>query len=321
MKEYQKLGKEAAQAFLEILKKEENIRQQEPLSLHTTFRIGGPADFYLEPENEKQLRDLIEYCSKKELPYFLIGNGSNLLVSDQGYRGVVISIQKYFKDTIIKPIKKKEQEETVILSAGAGILLSSLAGFAAKHSLSGLEFAAGIPGTLGGAVMMNAGAYGGEISQVLVHAKILCMDNIIREYSNQELQFRYRHSRLMEAQGIVLNAEFLLHLGNQKEIKERMAEFARRRREKQPLEYPSAGSTFKRPKGYFAGQLIENAGLKGYRIGGIEVSEKHSGFVINKAHGTAEEVLQLVKDVQRIVLEKSGVFLEPEVRLLGMEWQ
>lgn len=299
---------QAGQDFLELLEKPENVKRQEPLSLHTTFRIGGPADYYLLPEDEEQLLKTIDYCRQKNLPYFFIGNGSNLLVSDRGYRGVVISLQKYFKDIAADGAK---------LTAGAGVLLSALAAKAAEESLAGLEFASGIPGTLGGAVMMNAGAYGGEICQVLQKARVLCADGGIREYSNEELAFGYRHSRLMEEHGIVLSAEFLLKKGNAEEIRGKMADFNRRRREKQPLEYPSAGSTFKRPQGHFAGKLIEDAGLKGYRVGGMEVSEKHSGFVINKDHGTAEEALQLIRDVQRIVEEKYHVFLEPEVRFLG----
>lgn len=303
---------QAGQDFLELLEKPENVKRQEPLSLHTTFRIGGPADYYLLPENEGQLLKVVDYCRQKELPHFFIGNGSNLLVSDEGYRGVVISLQKHFKD-----IAAEETADGTKLTAGAGVLLSSLATRAAEHSLTGLEFASGIPGTLGGAVMMNAGAYGGEICQVLTMARVLCADGSIREYSNEELAFGYRHSRLMEEHGIVLSAEFFLKKGNAEEIRGKMADFNRRRREKQPLEYPSAGSTFKRPEGYFAGKLIEDAGLKGYRVGGMEVSEKHSGFVINKDHGTAEEALQLIRDVQRIVEEKYHVFLEPEIRFLG----
>ncbi len=300
------------QDFLEILKKPENVKRQELLSLHTTFRIGGPADYYLWPEDENQLLGVLNYCRQRNIPYFFIGNGSNLLVSDSGYRGAVISLQKHFKD-----IMAEETEDGAVLTAGGGVLLSVLAAKAAEYSLTGLEFASGIPGTLGGAVMMNAGAYGGEICQVLTGARVLCADRSIRQYSNEELLFGYRHSRLMEEHGIVISAEFFLKKGDAGEISERMADLNRRRREKQPLEYPSAGSTFKRPKGYFAGKLIEDAGLKGYRVGGMEVSEKHSGFVINKDHGTAAEALQLIQDIQRIVGERFHVLLEPEVRLLG----
>lgn len=305
------------QKFLEILKKPENIRQNEPLSLHTTFRIGGPADYYLEPENEDQLQAVICYCSRNEIPFFLIGNGSNLLVSDEGYRGVIITLRKYFQTITMEKEESAGEKELWKISAGAGVLLSALAARAAEHSLTGLEFASGIPGTLGGAVVMNAGAYGGEICHSLTNVRVLCTDGVVRSYSKEELQFGYRHSRLMEDKGIVLSAEFALGKGNQEEIRAQMSEFNRRRREKQPLEYPSAGSTFKRPEGYFAGKLIQDAGLKGYCVGGIEVSEKHSGFVINRNHGTAEDALRLIRDVQRMVREQYGVLLEPEVRLLG----
>lgn len=307
------------QDFLEILEKPENIRQNEPLSLHTTFRMGGPADYYLEPENEGQLQAVIRYCSQNEIPFFLIGNGSNLLVSDEGYRGVIITLQKYFRAMMVEKVETDGAKELWKISAGAGMLLSALAALAAEHSLTGLEFAAGIPGTLGGAIMMNAGAYGGEICQSLKKVRVLCTDGTIRDYFKEELQFGYRHSRLMGDRGIVLSAEFVLGKGNREEIRAQMLEFNRCRREKQPLEYPSAGSTFKRPEGYFAGKLIQDAGLKGYRVGGIEVSEKHSGFVINKNHGTAKDAFQLIRDVQRIVQERCGVLLEPEVRFLGFD--
>lgn len=312
---YQKSEKEIAYDFLEIVKKQENIKQRELLSLHTTFRIGGPADFFLEPESEEQLLAIIEYCTQSGIPYFLLGKGSNLLVSDAGYRGAIITLEKCYREITVKD-ERGEETKTYRITAGAGVLFSRLSAYAAEHSLEGLEFASGIPGTLGGAVMMNAGAYGGEVSQALASARIL-LSGRIREYSNQELQFGYRHSLLMEEKGIVLSADFILRAGDKEKIREKMTEFNRRRREKQPLEYPSAGSTFKRPSGYFAGKLIEDAGLKGYRVGEIEVSEKHSGFVINKGHGNAEQVLQLIQDVQRIVLEKYGVMLELEVRMLG----
>lgn len=323
---YQKSEKEMVDDFLEILKNPQTIKQQELLSLHTTFRIGGPADFFLEPQTEEQLLAIIDYCMQWKIPYVLLGKGSNLLVSDRGFRGVVITLEKYFREITRNAIvfsdgkeafDKKEENGTVCkVTAKAGISLSRLAAYAAEHSLEGLEFASGIPGTLGGAVVMNAGAYDGEISKVLVNARILFSGNI-RNYSNQELQFGYRHSILMEQKGIVLSADFILKKGNRETIREKMANFNQRRREKQPLEYPSAGSTFKRPKGYFAGKLIEDAGLKGYRVGEMEVSKKHSGFVINTGHGTAKQALQLIRDVQRIVLEKYHVILEPEVQLLG----
>lgn len=305
---YQKPNDEIARDFLNIVQKSENIKKQEPLSEHTTFRIGGPADFYLMPETQEQIIAIVTYCKRYQIPYFFLGNGSNLLVSDEGYRGVIISLQKHWREIVVT-------EET--MTAGAGALLSVLARSAQKNSLTGLEFAAGIPGTVGGAVMMNAGAYGGEISQVLKSARILCADETVREYSKEELAFDYRYSCLKENHGIVLQAEFSLQKGSQEEIRAKMADYNERRREKQPLEYPSAGSTFKRPNGYFAGKLIEDAGLKGYRVGGMEVSQKHSGFVINKDHGTAEDTLRLISDVRDTVSKKFGVTLEPEIRFLG----
>lgn len=325
---YQKSEKEIMHDFLEIIKKPENVKQQELLSLHTTFRIGGPADFFLKPEREEQLLAIIDYCTRYQIPYFLLGKGSNLLVSDSGYRGVMITLEECCFALTVGEMEVPDNSlsdtlagtEFQKVTAGAGVLLSRISAYAVEHSLEGLEFASGIPGTLGGAVMMNAGAYGGEISQVLIGARVL-VGGTIRNYSNQELQFGYRHSLFMEEKGIILSADFMLKKGNQEEIREKMADFNRRRRQKQPLEYPSAGSTFKRPPGYFAGKLIEDAGLKGYHIGGIEVSEKHSGFVINKGNGTAKQVLQLIKEVQSIVLEKYGVMLEPEVRMLGFTEQ
>lgn len=300
------------QKLLEILGTPEHIKTQEPLCFHTTFRMGGPADYYIEPENEIQLSHVIAYCKESGLPYFLIGNGSNLLVSDDGYRGAVISLQKHFQE-----VKIEKTDNGCLMTAQAGVLLSVLAAKAAQHSLTGLEFASGIPGTFGGAVMMNAGAYGGEISQVLTWARVLCEDGTIRTYQQEKMSFGYRHSILMDTKDILLSAQCLLTDGDETEIRAKMADFNARRREKQPLEYPSAGSTFKRPEGYFAGKLIEDAGLKGYRVGGAEVSEKHSGFVINKDHGTAAEALQLIHTVQQVVQEKFHVHLEPEVRLLG----
>jgi UDP-N-acetylmuramate dehydrogenase len=305
---YQKPNDEIAEDFLKIIKKSEYIKRQEPLAGHTTFRIGGPADFFLTPETEEEVTAVVTYCKQQKIPYFFLGNGSNLLVSDHGYRGVIISLMKHFKEILA---------EGETMTAGAGALLSSLASKAAQQELTGLEFAAGIPGTIGGAVMMNAGAYGGEICQVFKSARILSEDGTIREYSKEELAFGYRCSSLKENHGIVLRAEFSLQKGNPDEIRAKMAEYNAKRREKQPLEYPSAGSTFKRPEGYFAGKLIEEAGLKGYHIGDMEVSRKHSGFVINKGNGTAEEARELILDIQDIVLEKFGVKLEPEIRFLG----
>jgi len=295
-------------AFMDVIG-EENVRLKEPLSLHTTFRIGGAADFFLEPENERQLIRLLRLCRERDVEAFLIGNGSNLLVSDEGYHGAVISLQKHFREISVYGQS---------ITAEAGVSMSALARKAAEHALSGLAFASGIPGTVGGGVMMNAGAYGGEIAQVCRRVRVLDSDGAIHTYDREEMNFSYRYSRLMEEESsIVLSAEFFLETGDEEEIYARMADYNSRRREKQPLEYPSAGSTFKRPEGYFAGKLIQDAGLKGYRVGGMEVSEKHSGFVINRGKGTAADAVSLINDIRKTVKEAFGVTLEPEVRLLG----
>lgn len=285
----------------------ENVKLKEPLSRHTTLRIGGPADFFVEPQNENQLQKVLTLCRRSGAEWFLIGNGSNLLVPDIGFHGVVVSLQKHMGAVTV---------DGSGITVQAGALLSVLAKAAADYSLEGLAFASGIPGTVGGAIMMNAGAYGGEIGQICDQVRVLEPDGTIHTYQNKEMQFSYRHSRLMESSGIVVSAHFQLKPGNQEQIRSMMADYNSRRREKQPLEYPSAGSTFKRPPGHYAAKLIEDAGLKGYRVGGIEVSEKHSGFVVNKNHGTAEDMIALMEHVKMTVREKFGVALEPEVQIL-----
>jgi UDP-N-acetylmuramate dehydrogenase len=245
------------------------------------------------------------------MPLTVIGNGSNLLVSDQGLRGVVLEIGKAASAT--------ELLDGSDLVAAAGTLLSEVAGLAARNSLEGMEFAAGIPGSVGGAVVMNAGAYGGEMKDVLTAVKVLAVDGTIKMRLAQELDLSYRHSRMMEEQEIVLEAYIHLEPGDETAIRARMEELRKRRLEKQPLEYPSAGSTFKRPEGYYAGKLIEDAGLRGFRIGDAQVSEKHCGFVVNCGAATASQILEVIREVQRRVREHSGVELTPEVRLLGFE--
>ena len=278
----------------------------EPMKKHTTFRIGGKADCYVEPAMD-EVEPLISYLTEQKIPYTLMGNGSNLLVSDSGIEGVTVSFGTSMSEVTV---------DGCILKAQAGILLSRLASFAASHSLSGLEFASGIPGTLGGAITMNAGAYGGEMKDVVVSVKVL-QEGEVREYSCEEMDFSYRHSRVLKEDMIVLEVTMNLIPGEEQDILSRMKELNSRRVEKQPLNFPSAGSTFKRPEGYFAGKLIEDAGLKGYTVGGAQVSTKHSGFVINTGDATAEDVRQLIRDVQKIVKEKFGVSLEPEVRMIG----
>ncbi len=280
----------------------------EPLCNHTTFRVGGRADAFLSVSSKEQLQNVIALCKRMQVPYFIIGNGSNLLVSDAGFRGLVIAIGKEMSEVYI--------EENYII-AKAGALLSSVAQFAAKNSLTGMEFASGIPGSIGGAIVMNAGAYDGEMKQIVEEVTVLTQDGDIRVLSGKEAEFGYRTSRIKTEKMIVLSVKLLLEAGNQEAIYEKMSDFAARRREKQPLEYPSAGSTFKRPEGMFAGKLIMDAGLRGYTVGGAQVSTKHCGFVINKGNATAEDVHILIQDVQKKVNDTFGVMLEPEVIMVG----
>lgn len=287
---------------------EENVRTEEPMSRHTTFRIGGSADYFLIPHSAEEIQEVLAFCKKESLPYFILGNGSNLLVSDSGYRGVILQLYKNWNRT--------EVEGTVI-RAQAGALLSSVARRAQEEELTGFEFAGGIPGTLGGAVVMNAGAYGGEMKDVLVEVTVLTGGGEVRTIPAEELELDYRTSIVKKKGYLVLEAKIALRKGDPEEIRAKMKDLAERRTEKQPLDYPSAGSTFKRPEGYFAGKLIMDAGLRGYRVGGAQVSEKHCGFVINAGGATAADVVQLMKDVRQKVKEQFGVELEPEVKFLG----
>lgn len=286
----------------------DQIRREEPLSRHTTFRVGGPAEYLVTPQIA-QIPQVVELCRRYDLPLTVIGNGSNLLIADGGLRGVVMEIGKAASG--IRVIDEKD------LAVSAGSLLSETAAFAAKEGLAGMEFAAGIPGSLGGAVVMNAGAYGGEMKDILSGVRVLTQRGEIRVRPADELDLSYRHSRMMDEQDIVLEARLNLTQDSTAVIRARMEELRKKRVEKQPLEYPSAGSTFKRPEGYFAGKLIEDAGLRGFRVGDAQVSEKHCGFVINRGAATAAQILELMQEVQRRVREHSGVDLEPEVRLLG----
>lgn len=293
---------------LKAILPEENIVRNEPLAKHTTFKIGGPAEYFVTPENEDQLKLVIKVCKESNIPYYIIGKGSNLLVGDKGYKGVIIQIYKNF-DWI--KIDKN------IVTAGAGVMLSRLATQAAEHNLAGLQGECGIPGTLGGAVTMNAGAYGYEIKDYIISATVLNQEGEIFTLNKEELQLAYRTSIVQKNSYIVIEAVFELPYGNKEDILAEIAEFNRKRVEKQPLEYPSAGSTFKRPVGYFAGKLIMDSGLAGYRVGDIMISMKHCGFVVNVGNGTASEVRQLIEDVQHIIYEKHQVMLEPEVRIIG----
>lgn len=289
------------------LLEEKQIQKNEAMSRHTTFRVGGAADYLLQPKTE-EIRKTMELCKKWKVPVTVIGNGSNLLVSDHGITGVVIEICRQAQEIRIDGQRMYVQ---------AGALLSQIASAACQAFLSGMEFAAGIPGTIGGALVMNAGAYGGEMKDILLEAAVLTKEGEIRKVSSEDLELSYRHSCIPQKGYTVLEAVLQLQTGRQEDILAKMEELRKKRVEKQPLEYPSAGSTFKRPEGYFAGKLIEDAGLKGYRVGDAQVSEKHSGFVINRGNATASEIRQLIQEVQARVYEKFGVRIEPEVKLLG----
>lgn len=299
-------------ADLQRIAGEQAVRLQEPMSAHTTFRIGGPADYFVELGSESVLKELLLLCRETETPFFILGNGSNLLVSDEGYRGVMISLRG-FDEISFREGESTEAGKT-IMTAGCGVLLSKAAMQAAERGLTGFEFAGGIPGTLGGAVTMNAGAYGGEIRDVILSARVMTKAGDVRELSAEELDLSYRHSIIQEKDLIVLSADFAFAHGDEEQIKEQMRQLNTQRREKQPLEYGSAGSTFKRPEGYFAGKLIQDAGLKGYRSGDVMVSEKHSGFVVNVGKGTCGDAMRVIEHVQRTVYEQFGVELELEVK-------
>ena len=288
----------------------ERVYVDEPMSRHTTFRVGGPADFFVTPKAKEEVRDVIRICKEAGMPYYIIGNGSNLLVSDAGYRGVIVQIYKEMNEVKV---------EGDLVKAQAGALLSGIAAKALGAELSGFAFASGIPGTIGGACVMNAGAYGGEMKDVLESVTVLTGEGKIIELGRNELELGYRTSVIAKKGYIVLGAVLKLERGDGEKIKTYMDELKEKRVTKQPLEYPSAGSTFKRPEGYFAGKLIEDAGLRGFQVGGAQVSEKHCGFVINRDHATAADIMELMRQVQIRVKENSGVDLEPEVKRLGDE--
>ena len=292
---------------LESVLGEGQVLQNEPLSAHTTFRVGGPADLYLTP-NAAQLPRVMEIVSSYGIPATVIGNGSNLLVGDRGIRGAVIEIGRQMADISVAG---------ECVTAQAGALLSKAANEAYKNSLSGLEFAAGIPGSTGGAMVMNAGAYGGEMKDVTVRVKVLSGDGAILELDAAQMEFSYRYSCVAEKGYLVLEASFLLQKADPAQIAARMEELKEKRVSKQPLEYPSAGSTFKRPQGYFAGKLIMDAGLAGFSVGGAQVSEKHCGFVINRGNAKAADILAVIRHVQETVRAQFGVELETEVKMLG----
>lgn len=286
----------------------DNVRLHEPMKKHTTFRIGGPADYYLCPHSTEEMQKILQICKENNIEFFILGNGSNLLVSDKGYRGAVIQLWKNFSDIIA-------EEKTITVKAGA--LLSKVAAEALEEGLTGMEFASGIPGTIGGAVVMNAGAYGGEMKDIIKEVTVLTKEGEILTLSKEEMNFGYRTSVVKEKGYVVISVVLQLEKGDREKIRKVMDDLKERRVTKQPLDMPSAGSTFKRPEGYFAGKLIMDAGLRGFSVGGAQISEKHCGFVVNKGDATAADVLGLIREVQKRVQEQFGVALEPEVKFLG----
>ena len=296
-----------SEAVIETLKgfvPEENIYLQEPMAGHTTFRIGGPADCLLQIESEEQLKNVQRYLNIVEVPYFVLGNGSNLLVSDHGYRGIVLQVGQKMSSI---------QVEGCRITAQAGALLSQVAKAAMENSLTGLEFASGIPGTVGGGVVMNAGAYDGELSQVVAQVNVVNSQGESLEFNNATMEFGYRTSALRKNSFIVTSVIFELKPGDKTQILEKMEELAAKRRAKQPLEFPSAGSIFKRPEGYFAGKLIMDAGMRGYQTGGARVSDKHCGFIVNVGKASAQDVLDVICEIKERVKERFGVDLETEI--------
>lgn len=301
------MNSEIIKKFCDLLG-EERVFTGEAMSRHTTFKIGGPADYFLMPDKDTDVGRIVKICKESAIPYFILGNGSNLLVGDGGYRGVVIQIYKNMSAVTV---------EGTEITVQAGALLSSVAAAAKNAVLTGFEFAGGIPGTMGGAVVMNAGAYGGEMKDVLTEVTVMDEEGEIVTLPADKLELGYRTSIIKTAGYIVLEAKLQLKEGNPEVIRETMKDLTIRRTTKQPLEYPSAGSTFKRPEGYFAGKLIMDSGLAGYQVGGAQVSEKHCGFVINAGGATARDVRTLMDNVRDIVYKKYGVTLEPEVKFLG----
>ncbi|WP_249322520.1 UDP-N-acetylmuramate dehydrogenase [Wansuia hejianensis] len=296
--------------LIQIFNKEDigEVFFNEPMKNHTSFKIGGPADVMIVPHNENQIVKAVKLCRENNIDHYIMGNGSNLLVRDGGMRSAVIKINEGFKDIEING-------DRIICQSGA--LLTAVSRRAAEKSLTGMEFANGIPGTIGGAVTMNAGAYGGEMKDVITKVRILDRNNNIKEYTNEEMNFRYRGSRVVDEGLIVLGVEIQLKVGDFEKIREKMKDLTHQRTSKQPLELPSGGSTFKRPTGYYAGKLIMDSGLRGLRYGGAQVSEKHCGFVVNVDNATCKDVLSLISVIQKTVRDNYDVDLEPEIKIIG----
>ena len=304
------MGSDASISALKNIVSAEQIHLAEPMSAHTTFRVGGPADCLVEIRDKEELRKIRAVLQTAEIPFFVMGNGSNLLVSDEGYRGVILKVQSSMNQIRV-------DGNAIIAQAGA--TMAAVARAALEHGLTGLEFASGIPGTIGGGITMNAGAYGGEMCQVVRSVEVIDSDGNLRILSNADMQFDYRTSAIKDKPITVTEVTFDLTPGDPVQIKALMDDLAARRRDKQPLEYPSAGSTFKRPTGNFAGKLIQDAGLRGYAVNGAMVSEKHCGFVVNTTPGvtTAADIMQLIRHIQKTVNDQFNIKLEPEVIFLG----
>lgn len=296
--------------ILNKILKPDQIKIKEPMKYHTSFRIGGPCDIMILPDDEEDVSEVIKICTQNSTPFFIMGNGTNLLVKDGGIKGVVIKLAQNFSEAAA---------DKDVIRCKAGLPLSNLSKLALENSLKGLEFAGGIPGTVGGAVVMNAGAYDGQMAEIVESVKVMEQDGDIYEMKNKELGYSYRTSVLQNSGKIVLEALIKLEPGNYGEIKSKMGKYAALRRQKQPLNLPSAGSVFKRPSGNFAGALIEKAGLKGCKIGGAMVSEKHAGFIVNTGGATARDVIELIEYIQQEVQSKFDVLLEPEIKIIGKD--
>lgn len=294
--------------FLEKVVPKDSIRVDEPMDKHTTFRVGGVADVFVDIPSVEALQKIVPYLMETEREFVVLGNGSNVLIGDKGYQGVVLHLGNQFGQV--------DMDGTVV-TAQAGAMLSAVAKKAGAAGLTGMEFASGIPGTIGGAIVMNAGAYGGEMQQIVTSVEVMTMEGEILQLDNETMEFSYRHSIIKDRPLIVLGATMQLQPGDVDQIKATMDDLANQRRSKQPVEFPSAGSTFKRPEGYFAGKLIMDAGLRGYSIGGAQVAEKHCGFIINKGNASAADVSELMDEVTEKVRNRFGVTLEPEVIRIG----
>ena len=288
----------------------ENIYINEPMSKHTSFKIGGPAECFIKAQNIEQLKNILEYAKKENIKLTIIGNGSNILVSDQGIQGIVLKID-------IEKLEEKIEDEKIILTVGSGVKLGALAQKCLKEEITGLEFASGIPGTIGGAIRMNAGAHGSEMKDIVKTVTYMDRNTEIHKITNEQAEFEYRKSLFVNSDYIILETEIQLKKGKLEEIKEKMEEYANYRKEKQPIEYPSAGSTFKRGKDFITAKLIDEAGLKGYQIGGAQVSEKHAGFIINKGDATATDILNLIEYVKKEIHKKFDKNIELEVQVIG----